>query len=134
MHREDLQGDLLFSIPGFFSAEECRRAIAFSEGLGYADAPLTTALGVVMNKEVRNNTRVMVDVPRVAAEVFERARPFLPARVDRWQLHGMNERFRYYRYRPRQYFDSVWRSATNVTKSLPAPSRSFCASFWHALA
>ena len=78
MHREDLQGDLLFSIPGFFSAEECRRAIAFSEGLGYADAPLTTALGFVMNKEVRNNTRVMVDVPRVAAEVFERAYPSAP--------------------------------------------------------
>ena len=116
MHREDLQGDLLFSIPGFFSAEECRRAIAFSEGLGYADAPLTTALGFVMNKEVRNNTRVMVDVPRVSAEVFERARPFLPARVDRWQLHGMNERFRYYRYdvgqRFRLHYDgSFWRNA-----------------------
>jgi predicted 2-oxoglutarate/Fe(II)-dependent dioxygenase YbiX len=116
MHREDLQGALLFVIHEFFSAEECRRSVAFSEGLGYVDAPITTALGFVMAKEIRNNTRVMVDTPVLAGELFERARRFLPGRVDRWSLHGLNERFRYYRYdvgqRFRLHYDgSFWRNA-----------------------
>jgi predicted 2-oxoglutarate/Fe(II)-dependent dioxygenase YbiX len=116
MHREDLQGDLLFVIHDFLSAEECRRSVAFSEGLGYVDAPITTALGFVMAKEIRNNTRVMVDTAVLAGGLFERARRFLPARVDRWSLHGLNERFRYYRYdvgqRFRLHYDgSFWRNA-----------------------
>ncbi len=113
MHREDLQGDLLFVIPEFFSVEDCRRSVAFSEGLGYTDAPITTPLGFVMAKEVRNNTRVMVDTPFLARELFERARPFLPGRVDPWRLHGLNERFRFYRYdvgqRFRLHYDGSFR-------------------------
>lgn len=116
MHREDLQGDLLYVIRDFFSAEECRRLVAFSERLGYADAPLTTPFGFILNKEVRNNTRVMVDLPELATAVFERAKPFLPGRVSRWRLHGMNERFRFYRYdvgqRFQRHYDwSFWRNA-----------------------
>ena len=33
-----------------------------------------------------------------AAELFGRARPWLPGRLGRWELVGLNERFRYYRY------------------------------------
>jgi len=116
MHREDLQGDLLYVIHDFFSAEECERSIGISEGLGYVDAPLSTPLGFVMDKEVRNNTRVMVEDPALAGRLFGRARPFLPSRVDFWQVHGLNERFRYYRYdvgqRFRLHYDgSFWRNA-----------------------
>ncbi len=116
MRREDLHGDLLFLIHDFFSPDECRASIARSEGLGYVDAPITTPLGFVMAKDVRNNTRVMVDDVSLARRLFERARPFLPSRVDFWTLHGLNERFRYYRYevgqRFRLHYDgSFWRNA-----------------------
>src|SRR5262245_2074182 len=116
MRREDVQGGLIFLIHDFFGREECERAIWVSEGLGYVDAPLTTPLGFVMNKNVRNNTRVMVNDPALAVSVFERARPFLPSRVGFWRLHGLNERFRYYRYdvgqRFRLHYDgSFWRNA-----------------------
>jgi len=104
MHREDLQGALLFVIHDFFSPEECRRSIGISEGMGYADAPITTALGFVMAKDVRNNTRVMMDDVAFAGRLFERARPFLPSRVDFWRLHSLNERLRYYRYEVGQRF------------------------------
>jgi hypothetical protein len=104
MRRQDLQGELLFLIHDFFSPDECRSAIVRSEQLGYSDAPLTTPLGFVMAKDVRNNTRVMVDDVAAARRLFDRARPFLPSRVDPWRLHGFNERFRYYRYEVGQRF------------------------------
>jgi hypothetical protein len=57
--------------------------------------------------------RVMVDSAALAGSLFDRARPFLPTRVDFWQLHGMNERFRYYRYdvgqRFRPHYDGSYR-------------------------
>ena len=115
MHKEEISGKLIFLIHDFFTAEECRRSISFSEGRGYVDAPLTTPLGFIMAKEVRNNTRVMVDDPDFAARLFARARPFLPPRVETRRAHGMNERFRYYRYdvgqRFRKHYDgSFWRN------------------------
>jgi predicted 2-oxoglutarate/Fe(II)-dependent dioxygenase YbiX len=114
MKREDLDGDATFLIHGFFDEEECRRSIAFSEGTGYEDATITTVAGQVMAKAVRNNSRVMLDSTKLAEGFFERAKPFLPGRIDGWFLHGMNERFRYYRYdvgqtfRP-HYDGSYWR-------------------------
>ncbi len=104
MQKEELSGALIFLINDFFTADECAQAIAVSEGRGYVDAPVTTSLGFVMAKHIRNNTRVMVDDPAQAGLLFERARPFLPARVGDWELHGMNERLRYYRYDVGQRF------------------------------
>ncbi len=98
MEVERLQENSLFVIHDFLDSEECRRAIGVSEGLGYVDAPITTSDGFVMRKDIRNNTRVMVDDPELAERLFERARPFLPGRLGPWHLLGLNERFRYYRY------------------------------------
>ena len=104
MHREQIFGESLFFIHDFFSPEECDRSIAFSEGRVYEDATITTGDGFLRVKGMRNNMRVMVDSQVLAARLFERARPFLPPRVDFWHLHGLNERFRYYRYDVGQTF------------------------------
>jgi prolyl 4-hydroxylase len=104
MQRELLRGESIFVIHDFFTPEECAEHIAFSEGEGYADAPITTAGGFVMRKDVRDNTRVIVDDLDLAARLFERAQPFLPKRFGSWQLHTLNERFRYYRYEVGQTF------------------------------
>ena len=104
MHRESVCDDSLFVIQDFFTAEECIRSIEVSERRGYEDAPITTPVGFVMNKEVRDNTRVMVDDPDLAKRLFERAKPFLPVRMGSWNLLGINERFRYYRYDVGQTF------------------------------
>jgi predicted 2-oxoglutarate/Fe(II)-dependent dioxygenase YbiX len=116
MHRQDLMGDLLFTIHDFFNPEECRRFIDFSERMGFTDAPITTPLGFVMAKNVRSNMLVMVDDTELADRLFERARLLLPLRVGPWALLGLNERFRYYRYdvgqRFRKHYDgSYWRRA-----------------------
>jgi predicted 2-oxoglutarate/Fe(II)-dependent dioxygenase YbiX len=104
VEKEQLDYDRIFVIHDFLSPAECAEFIARSEAAGYGDAPITTAAGFVMRKDVRNNERVIADDPELATALFERARPFLPAEWFGWELVGFNERWRYYRYDPGQYF------------------------------
>lgn len=104
MHKESLVGDTIFLIHDFLSPEECAAFINRSEELGYLDAPITTSGGFVMRKDVRDNERVIVDDVNLAAQWFERARPFLVDTWMYWKLAGLNERFRYYRYDVGQRF------------------------------
>lgn len=58
----------------------------------------------------RNNERVLLDDTALSAPLFERARDYLPpalhgSSVYGWSLCGFNERWRFYRYMPRQQFD-----------------------------
>ncbi|MBL8670591.1 MAG: 2OG-Fe(II) oxygenase [Alphaproteobacteria bacterium] len=93
-------------IHDFLSAAECDAYIGLSEGIGFADAPVNTARGMVMMKELRNNERVMLDDAARAASLWERLRPAIPVRFKkRWQPVGLNERLRFYRYDPGQQFD-----------------------------
>jgi prolyl 4-hydroxylase len=93
----------LFAIRDFLDADECRGQIDRAEAIGFADAPVSTAAGMVMRPDVRNNTRVMVDDPDIAAFLWERARARVPD-VDGRAPVGLNERLRYYRYDPGQCF------------------------------
>ena len=104
MHKEELLGQSIFCIHGLLTSEECAGFIASSEHEGYGDAPITMGDSAIVLKDVRNNMRVMVDTPELAAQLFERARPFLPERLEAMELVGLNERFRFYRYDPGQTF------------------------------
>lgn len=104
MEKESLDGNMVFLIHDFMSAEECKRHINLSESKGYDEATITTLGGMVMRKDVRNNDRLMVDDPELAEELYERAKPFLPEEWFGWHPVGFNERFRYYRYAPGQRF------------------------------
>lgn len=54
-------------------------------------------MGDVLVTEMRNNARVILDDPDLAAELWARARPFLP-QVGGWEAVELNDRFRLYRY------------------------------------
>jgi predicted 2-oxoglutarate/Fe(II)-dependent dioxygenase YbiX len=115
-----LAGDRIFVIDEFFSPVECADAIAHSERAGYDDAPLTTLDGPVMDKTVRNNTRVIIDDPAFAGHIWERLRPFVASPMGDWEAIGLNERFRYYRYdigeRFAPHFDGAFqRSASEIS-------------------
>jgi hypothetical protein len=99
-----VSGDMVFVVRGFLSPGECVRDIALSEEHGYDDAPITAGSGFVMRKDIRNNDRVMIDDLAMAASLWERAGPLMPAEWFGWQPVGLNERFRYYRYGPGQRF------------------------------
>ncbi len=96
--------DEIFAISEFFSSAECDAYIALSEARRFRDAPIETSLGPVMMKDVRNNTRAIIDDPRLAQLVWERARLYVPSSLAGHRAIGVNERFRFYRYDPGQAF------------------------------
>ena len=95
---------LVFAVHGVLTAAECTELIARIEALGPTNAPITTGRGFVMMPEVRNNERVMFDDHALARELFARLAELLPEQVCGMRKHGVNERFRCYRYTPGQRF------------------------------
>lgn len=96
----------VFTIDGFFDADECAKLISDSESTSYEEATIMTSVGAAMAKEVRNNDRVLSDDPAMAARLWERLRTHLPATYrGSFRPVGLNERLRFYRYGPGQKFD-----------------------------
>ena len=61
--------------------------------------------GFVMMPELRNNTRVILDDVPCAAALWERLAPAIPARIGGASVAvGLNERLRFYRYGPGEFF------------------------------
>lgn len=109
MRVERLDGERIFVLHRFLEPRECEAMIARAERAGFEEAPINAGGGeAVMVKSVRNNARVIVDDESLAASLFARARPHLPQVVEsrglRWELAGLNERFRFYRYDPDERF------------------------------
>jgi hypothetical protein len=100
MTKEELDPGKVVVIHDFLSSEECVVLIRRSEGLIYE--PGTVADVVI--EDVRNNERVLVDDVTLAAALFSRAEPFVPANIEEYGLVGFNERWRFYRYQPGQTF------------------------------
>lgn len=100
----DRSVDLFWTRDHLLTPAECQALIARAEAIGFADAPITTARGPVMRQDIRNNERVMIDDPTLAAGLYQRALPWLPRRVMGLEVCGANERLRFYRYHPGQRF------------------------------
>lgn len=97
----DQDGSLL-TVSNILSAEECEAFIRLTEREGYALAPIGG--GTLIQTDVRNNGRVMIDDPTLADALWARLAPHLPATSHEWRVVGLNERFRYYRYDVGEYF------------------------------
>lgn len=96
------------TIDDILNAAECAEHIDRAERRGFAAAPIISGYREVFAAAVRNNTRVIVDDVKLAAFVWALASQHLPGYLDGRQAIAMNERFRYYRYRPGQRFN--WHS------------------------
>lgn len=94
----------VFTIADFLNPVECAQYIAMSERTGFKESEIITAAGSEVFKGIRNNDRVIFDDPALAALLFTRAQPYLPKQLDDWRLLGINERLRFYRYGPDEYF------------------------------
>jgi len=101
--RTERLGDDVVTLTGLFTPEECDELVQYAEGVGFGEAPITTGLGFQRIPEVRNNTRAMVDdIPRAQA-LWERIAPLTVPRPGLRRV-GLNERLRFYRYLPGEYF------------------------------
>lgn len=100
----------VFVVRHLLSLEECERLCTAGEGMGFEDATITTSRGMVMNREVRNNQRVILQLDQddvFLSKLHARLKPHVPAMAhmgDRfceqsnWKIKGLNERLRFYRY------------------------------------
>jgi hypothetical protein len=94
------------TMAGFFSAAECDDYIRLGESGGFEDAPVSTAQGMVIMKDVRSNDRVMFDDAERAQALYARLSVHLSPRFQKkWTPVGLNERLRLYRYDVGQLFD-----------------------------
>jgi predicted 2-oxoglutarate/Fe(II)-dependent dioxygenase YbiX len=97
-------GDRIVTVEGLLLPDECDDLVRLAESVGFSDAPITTGHGFEMRPEVRNNTRVILDDRQRAEALWDRVAPFAPPRRGTREAVGLNERFRFYRYEPGQYF------------------------------
>lgn len=80
--------DQIFTVSDFFTAEECDAYIELAESQGFDDAPINTAFGPQIRKDVRNNTRVILDDEIRAAELWSRIPDYIPHTLGRWSACG----------------------------------------------
>lgn len=97
-------GSGVFTIEDFLTKDESNRYIEMSEAIGYEIATIQAISGPEINKEIRNNDRIIHDSPELAEFLFQKAKQNLPQVMDGWWLKNFNERFRFYRYSGEQYF------------------------------
>lgn len=95
----------LFTVADLLTPAECEQLIERGEGIGFEAASVATVGGPKMMTNVRNNDRVTFDDPALAAQLWERVRPHVPALGGSTPV-GLNERLRFYRYDPSQRFNA----------------------------
>jgi predicted 2-oxoglutarate/Fe(II)-dependent dioxygenase YbiX len=102
----DLSHKLVWTLDNVLSLDECATLIREFEARNPVLATVNTGRRPEgeYRTEVRNNSRVIHDDPALAQKLFERVRPGLPEQLSGLHLKGANERFRFYRYEPGQYF------------------------------
>jgi hypothetical protein len=114
--------DRIFTISNFFDNKECDEYIALSENIGYEIATINAIEGHIVRLNTRNNTRVILDDFSIAERIWKRLKPFTPEVVENRPVIGINERFRFYRYDPGQYFklhyDGCYRRANGEVSQL----------------
>jgi hypothetical protein len=95
MRFEDEQ--MLWTVDQVYTQPECTELVALIER---SSPSLATK-----NPLYRDQDRVIRDDQDFADDLFRRLRPNLPARMGQLRLVALNERLRFYRYRPGQRFE-----------------------------
>lgn len=94
----------VMTVDGFFSREQCRDLIEYSEANGFEPATVRMSEGAKMRTDIRNNDRFVFDDFELAGDLWPAAELFL----DAFELDGepvaLNERMRFYRYDQSQRF------------------------------
>ena len=93
----------VFTVAGVFSTAECAALIARAELIGFEAASVRTHSGAKMLPKIRNNDRVNLNDPELAALMWSRVSHLLPP-IDDQHAVGVDCHLRFYRYEPGQEF------------------------------
>lgn len=103
MKRTELSASV-FTIDDVLSPDECQAMIARAESTGFELATINAWDGPRVDRETRNNDRLIIDDAHLAHDVWIRVSAHIPQVRTGRQVRGLNERFRFYRYTPGQRF------------------------------
>ncbi|XP_078582749.1 uncharacterized protein LOC144865702 [Branchiostoma floridae x Branchiostoma japonicum] len=102
----DFQNEkLAFIVDNVFSKEECEELIRQTEEQGYEVAMLNVGGGrQILATDYRNSERCIMDSAERAEQIWERIKQYVPRRWARRKVLGLNERLRFLKYGPGNYF------------------------------
>lgn len=93
-----------FTLENIFTANECQAMINLAEEQNFSAAPVNYGGVEMVDENLRSSTRVMIDDEEFVAELWNRISPFIPKKVKGAQAVGLNERLRFLKYNPNQFF------------------------------
>lgn len=104
VRREDVDKGV-YVLYGVMSPKECKRLISTAQTIGFTHAGLAIGNDTYrVNLAARNNTRVVIDAPNMAMELWERVRAHVDPQHEGATIAGLNDRFRVYQYEQGQRF------------------------------
>lgn len=96
---------MAFVLHNVLSPQECEEYIKSTEEKGYETALVNIGGGrQQMMTDVRNSDRCIIDSVDDANKIWQRINPFVPAQWKKHAVIGLNERLRFLRYDPGQFF------------------------------
>ena len=69
--------DNIWVIESLLSEQQCDVLLEFSESEGYEEATITTRKGPVMDKQIRDNSRLIYDDQDMCDELWEIIQPYV---------------------------------------------------------
>lgn len=107
--RKSDSSKLAIVVKNVFSKEECAAMVQETESKGYEKALVNAGGGrQVLDTDYRRSSRCIIDSPEQAAEIWKRVKDYVPAvwnhRGTLWEVVGLNERLRFLRYSPGDFF------------------------------
>lgn len=91
-------------IDNLLTEEYCNELIKTGEEIGFTSPTVKTERGEMVRTDIRNNGRVIIDSPELAEQLFNMFKDQLPQNIDGWELKGLNEQLKIYKYDVGQQF------------------------------
>lgn len=104
MNIDEINENLII-IDGFWNKQRCQGYIEWADSHGFEEASINMGRGKqIMNKEVRNNERIIFEDQKLADIMWAEIEQVVPKETEYGYAIGLNERFRFYRYLPGMQF------------------------------
>jgi predicted 2-oxoglutarate/Fe(II)-dependent dioxygenase YbiX len=108
-----------YSLDNVLTKEECLEWIKESEEKGYEPALINIGNGLERYiPEVRNSYRCMIDTPQKTQMIYDRIKFALPETWYNKKIVGINERLRFLRYDPGEYFEGHYDGSYETDKHI----------------